>query len=104
DAGENARAVGNAGQALVQHLRIEMVEVQEDVILELADAAAFPYLHGHRAADDVARGEVLGRGGVALHEALAGGIDEIAALAARALSDQAARPVDAGRVELDELH
>ena len=58
----------------------------------------------HRAADDVARGEVLGGGRVALHEALAGRIDEIAALAARALGDQAARAVDAGRVELDELH
>ena len=41
DAGEDARAVGNAGQPLVQHLRIEMVEVQVDVVLVLADAAAF---------------------------------------------------------------
>ena len=54
--------------------------------------------------DDVARGEVLGGRRIALHEALALGIDEIAAFAARALGDQAAGAVDAGRVELHEFH
>ena len=81
-----------------------MVEVQEDVVLLLADAAAFADLDGHRARDHVARGEILGGRRIALHEALALGIDEIAALAARAFGDEAARAVDAGRVELDELH
>ena len=60
DAGEDARALGNAGQPLMQHLGIEMVEVQVDVVLVLADAAALANLHRHRPADDVARGEVLG--------------------------------------------
>ena len=46
----------------------------------------------------------LARRRVALHEALAGGIDEIAAFAARAFGDEAAGAVDAGRVELHELH
>ena len=41
---------------------------------------------------------------VALHEALALAVGEIAALAARALGDEHARAVDSGRVELDELH
>ena len=81
-----------------------MVEMQVDVVLVLADAAARADLHGHGARDDVARGEVLGGGRVALHEALALGIRQVAALAARALGDQAARAVDAGRVELHELH
>ena len=81
-----------------------MVEVQEDVVLLLADAAAFADFDGHRARDHVARGEVLGGRRIALHEALAFGIDEIAAFAARAFGDEAARAVDAGRVELDELH
>ena len=88
----------------MQHLGIEMIEVQENVILFLADAAAFADLHGHGAGDDVARGEVLGRGRVALHEALALGIDQITAFAARALGDQAAGRINAGRVELNELH
>ena len=81
-----------------------MVEVQEDVVLLLADAAAFADFDGHRARDHVARGEVLGGGRIALHEALALGVDEIAAFAARAFGDETARAVDAGRVELDELH
>ena len=64
----------------------------------------FADLDGHGAAHHVARREILGGGRVALHEALAFGIGEIAALAARALGDEAAGAVDAGRVELDELH
>ena len=72
--------------------------------LSRADAAAFADLDGHGARDDVARGEVLGVRGIALHEALALGIGEIAALAAHALGDQHAGAVDAGRVELHELH
>src|SRR6185436_7799754 len=43
-------------------------------------------------------------GRIALHEALALGIDEIAAFAAGALGDEAARTIDAGRMELDEFH
>ena len=81
-----------------------MVEVQVDVVLVLADAAALADLDGHRARDDVARGEVLGGRRVALHEALALGVGQIAALAARAFGDQAAGAVDAGRMELHELH
>jgi len=81
-----------------------MIEVKEDVVVFLADAAALADLHRHRARDDVAAGEILGGGGIALHEALAFGVGEIAALAARTLGDQHARAVDAGRVELDELH
>ena len=69
-----------------------------------ADAAPFADLDRHRAGDDVARGEILGMRRVALHEALACRIGEIAAFAARALGDQAARAIDAGRVELHELH
>ena len=78
--------------------------MQVDVVLLRADAAALADLDGHAARDDVAGGEVLVGRGVALHEALALGVGQIAALAAGALGDQAARAVDAGRVELHELH
>ncbi len=81
-----------------------MVEVQEDMVFLLADAAAFAHFDRHRARNHVARGEILGGWRIALHEALAFGIDEIAAFAARAFGDEAARAVDAGRMELDELH
>ena len=46
----------------------------------------------------------LAFGRVALHEALALGIGQVAALAARTFGDQAAGAVDAGRMELHELH
>jgi hypothetical protein len=92
------------GSRSASTVRIEVVEVQEDVVLVLADAAAFADFHGHAARDNVARGKVLGVRRIALHEALALGVGQIAALAARALGDQAARAVNAGRVELHELH
>jgi hypothetical protein len=41
DASENLGALGNAGQTLMQDFRIEMIEVQEDVVFVGADAAAF---------------------------------------------------------------
>ena len=68
------------------------------------DAAPLADLDGHGARDHVARGQVLGVRGVALHEALAVGVGEVAALAARAFGDEHAGAVDAGRVELHELH
>ena len=49
DAREDLRRLGNAGQALVQDLRVDMVEVKEDMVLVLADAAAFADFHRHRA-------------------------------------------------------
>ncbi len=81
-----------------------MVEMQEDVILLRPDAAAFADLDGHRARDDIARCQILGGRRVALHEALALGIDQIGAFAARALGDEHAGAVDAGRMELHEFH
>ena len=54
--------------------------------------------------DHVARREVLDRGGVALHEALALAVAQDAALAAGRLGEQHAEPGEAGRVELEELH
>ena len=69
-----------------------MLEVQVHVIFVLADAAAFADLDRDRAAHDVARREILRVRRVALHEALALGIREVTALAARALGDQQPAP------------
>jgi hypothetical protein len=87
DAGEYLRRLGNAGQPFVQHLRIEVIEVQVEMILLAADAALFADFDHHGARDHVARSEVLGRRRVALHEALALGIDQVGAFPARALGD-----------------
>ncbi len=74
------------------------------MVLLRPDAAALADFNGHGAGDDVTRGEILCRGRVTLHEALAFGIDQVSALAARAFGDQHAGAVDAGRVKLHELH
>ena len=49
DAGEDLRGLGDARQPLGQDLRIDMVEMKEDMVLVLADAAAFADFHRHRA-------------------------------------------------------
>ena len=74
------------------------------MVLVRTHAAPFAHFERHRAADDVAAGKVLRGRRVAFHEALAFGIGQVTAFAACAFGDQHARAVDAGRVELDELH
>ena len=81
-----------------------MRQVEMDVILLGADAAALVDLDRHGPRDDVARGQILHARCIALHEALAFGVSDVATLAARALGDQHASAINAGRVELNELH
>ena len=78
--------------------------MQVDVVAEWAHAAPLTNFDRHGTRHHIARGEVFGVRRVALHEALAFGIGEVAAFAAHPLSDQAARAVDAGGVELGEFH
>ena len=81
-----------------------MREMKVDVILLRPMAAALADLDGHGAADHVARRQVLHGRRIALHEPLALGVGQVAAFATRPLGDQAAGAVDAGGVELHELH
>ena len=104
DAGEDLGVLGDARQALGDDLRVEMIEVQVDVFLIGAHAAALADLDRHGARDNVAGGEVLGVGRIALHEALALAIGEVGAFTARAFRDQHTGAIDAGGVELHELH
>ena len=80
------------------------LKMQVNVILVRTDAAPFANFDRHRAAYDVARGKIFRVRRIALHEPLAVRVGEIAAFAAHALGDQHARAVDAGRMELHELH
>jgi len=57
-----------------------VVEVEVDVVLVRPAAAPLVDLHRHGARDHVARGEVLRGGRIALHEALALGVAQDAAL------------------------
>ncbi len=104
DAREYAGRLGDTGKPLVDHAGPEMLEMQIDVIVLGTYATTFADLHGHRAAHDVARGEVLRVRGITLHEALTLPIRQITTLAARAFGNQTAGAVDTRRVELHELH
>jgi hypothetical protein len=104
DAGEYPRGLADPGQALVQQFGAEMLEVQQDVILFRPDATAFVDFDGHRAAGNVASGQILGARRIALHEPLAFGVGEITAPAARSFGDQAAGTGDAGGMKLREFH
>ena len=75
-----------------------------NVVLLRPHSASFADLEVDRAGHDVARGKVLDRRRVALHEPLAGRVSEDPPLAARGLGQQDADAVDAGRMELEELH
>ncbi len=102
--GKNLRGLGDAGQAFVDDVGPQMLQMEINVILVFADAAPLADFDGHRAADHIARGQVLGVRRVAFHEALAVGIGQIAALAPATFGHQTAGAVDAGRMELGEFH
>ena len=74
------------------------------MVLLRAHAAAFADFDGHGPADHVARRQVLHGRRIALHEALAFRVGQIAAFAAHAFGDQYAGAEDAGGMELHELH
>ena len=69
-----------------------------------ADTTTFADLHGHGARNIVARCEVFVVGRITLHKTLTLGVRQVTAFAACAFGDQTAGAVDAGRVELHELH
>ena len=104
DAEVGAGELGDVGELRLEHLGAEVRAVEQHVVLVRSGAAALRDLLHHAAAHDVARREVLDGRGVALHEALARGVAQDRALAARALGEQDAEPGEAGRVELEELH
>ena len=81
-----------------------MIEMQVYVVFVWPDATSLADLNCHGARNDVSRGEVSGGGRVPLHESLAFRVNQIPALAARTLGDQATRAVNARRVKLHELH
>ncbi len=88
----------------MQNSRIEMVKMQIDVVLVLANAATSADFHGHAARDNVTRSKILGGRRITLHEALTFGIDEIAAFTACAFSNQATCAINTGWVELNKFH
>ncbi|CAB3810431.1 hypothetical protein LMG28688_07252 [Paraburkholderia caffeinitolerans] len=101
---ELQRDFADRRQTLHDRLCADVREVEQHVILVRANTAAFLDFLVHRTRDEVTRCEVLQRGRIALHEALAVGVAQNAAFAAHAFGNQHARAGHAGRVELPELH
>ena len=99
-----AGELGDVGQFRLQHVCAEVADVDVDVVLVRTCPAALQHLEHHRPRDDVARGQVDDRGGVAFHESLALAVEQPAALAAHRLGDENPEPGQSGRVELVELH
>eukprot|EP00760_Papus_ankaliazontas_P024347 PhM_4_TR2254/c0_g1_i1/m.78351 len=104
DPGERLGGLRDAGQTLREQVGVDVVELEHHVVLLGAAATAGKDLHRHSAGHNVAGGEVHDLGGVAGHETLALGVEEVAALTAGALCDEHAGTVDTRGVELHELH
>jgi hypothetical protein len=93
----------DVGELLLYHLGVQVPDVEVNVVLAV-HSLAFLDLLVDRAADHVPGREVLDRGRVTLHEPLALAVQQDAALSADGLGDQDPHLVDAGGVELEELH
>src|SRR3989449_9001520 len=92
-------------QLLVDRRGSEVTQVEAEIrpARTLDRAARFDLLD-HRSGEDIPRPQLHLGLQVALHVALPVLVDQIAALAARRLRDQDARPREARRMELDHLH
>ena len=99
-----AGELGDVGEFGLDLLLGQVGEVEVDVVLVWAGAAAFADLLDHARADHVAGCEVLDGGCDAFHEALTCGIAQDSALAARALGQRAPQTGQTCWVELVELH
>ena len=86
----------------------DVLKMQQHIVLStdaasLGDTATFEDLFVHALTDQIARGEVLHGRRVALHEAFAVAVGQIATFAAGAFGDQDAQTSEAGRVKLDKF-
>ena len=88
------------GEIAIDGLRADI----EMHIATVLDALAGTGLEIDGAADDIAAGEVFGAGRVTFHEALAQTVDQHAAFAAHAFSNQNTHAIDACGMELEEFH
>src|SRR6266550_2475372 len=105
DADELATELAHEGQLAVDHLFAEVADIEVHVLAVWAVESATGFEFGdHRAGDDVARPELHLVWHVALEEALAFVVEQIASLSPHGLRDQDAREGQASGMELDHLH
>src|SRR6516162_752627 len=81
-AGENARGLRYAGQTIAQYRRVEMIQMQINMILVWSHAASLADLHCHGSRDDIPGSQVARAWRVALHEPFAFAVHQVAALPA----------------------
>jgi hypothetical protein len=91
DVGEYSALVERLRQALAQHRRIEVREVDVHVVLVGTAAAPLPYFLDHAPGDVVARREILLMRRIPLHKALALRVGQVGAFPSRALGHKDAR-------------
>ena len=103
NAGKDVCSFENTGEAFMNLLRRQVVQVKVDVISVGAHTTSFEDFHSHRAGDDVSGCKILCVGGIPLHESLTLAIPEDSTFSTAALSHEAASAIDAGRMELYEL-
>jgi len=103
DTSEDMCSLQNTGETLMDLLGWKMVQVEVNVVILGTHTTTLQDLHGHRAGHDITRGQVLGSGRIALHEAFTLTVSEDTAFASAALSHQATSAVDSSRMELDKL-
>mmetsp|Transcript_30869 Transcript_30869/g.65337 ORF Transcript_30869/g.65337 Transcript_30869/m.65337 type:complete len:416 (-) Transcript_30869:68-1315(-) len=101
--GKNARSLTNARQTLRQQFRRQMIQMQINMILLGTHTASLANLHGHGTTYHIARGQILGTGGVPFHEPLALRVAQNAPLTTTSFRNQASRPINPGRMELHEF-
>lgn len=68
DVRENFGCFSDSGQSFVENSRIEMVEMQVNMILLWANSSSSEYLHSHCSADHISWCQVFSRRGISGHE------------------------------------
>src|SRR5690606_22113669 len=81
-----------------------VIQLEQDMVAIGTTAAAFFNFLVHRTRDEVAQSQIFQRGSVALHEALTILVEQNAAFATNAFSDQHTGTCHTRGVELPELH
>ena len=92
------------GRRVENLLPAQVAQIKINPLFVRADAATFIDLRLFRTADQIARRQFHLVRRIALHEALAVAVDQVAAFAAAGLAHQDAVAVDAGGMELDKFH
>ena len=93
----------NTRETLMDLLGWQMVQVKVNVVILGTHTTALQDLHGHRAGHDITRGQILGSGRIAFHEAFTLTVPKDTAFTSAALGHQATSAIDTSGMELDKL-